>query len=181
MGKWSDKAKNAAPASTGKYIKLKGIGDSIRFCVTDADEGQETTSWKDGKKVPIGTPGCETGTKIVASVFDPAQKCDRVLRMTPAAFAKLAEKVDEFGEDRVYQLKIVKGKGQYNEYVVDQVDRMTADQLKDRANAERIDVLAEDGVVPIPTKEEPTPQPSRPAALPKGAAPAPADDADIPF
>ena len=184
MSKWSDAAK-AARKNSGdgsKYIKLDD-GDSVSFALdSEAEIGEESASWKDGAKVPDGTPGSERNSKIVLSVYDLEARVFRVLRLGPGTFAKLTEKLDKFGDDRGYCLTRI-GVGMKTRYEIDRLDKLTPEQSAHMRACEPIDVLGERGVVPLLPEQRPEPAPERVAApKPAGKArPAAMPDEDVPF
>jgi hypothetical protein len=163
MGRWGNYAK-ATPQNGGKYIKLKD-GDTVKFAVTDAAVGKQTTWWledKDGqrKKVAENTPGAEMNTKMVLCVYDLDQQCMRVLQITPNTFRTLSEKVDEFGENRAYRIKRYRDQKNFVSYAIDNIDRLDAEVVERIAREQVIDILAENDVSELEVAAE-TPAPAK--------------------
>lgn len=188
MGRWSNYA-NSVKSSGGKYIRLKD-GDAVKFAVTDADVGKRRTWWLDGKKVAEGTPESKMSEKMVLCVYDVDQQSMRVLEITGPTFRTLCEKVDEFGEDRIYRIKRYKDQKGFVAYAIDNFDRMPEDLIAKIAREPLIDILSEDEVEELDV-EEPAPPPppakkpisakgsGRPSAMPP--AQPQAVDEDVPF
>ena len=193
MGRFGDYGRAVkAGGNDGKYVKLED-GDSINFTMLNMPEpGLEVTYWRDGAKVPPGTDGADRNEKVVCCVWDTDQHRCRILRLGSGTFAKLAQKVEKNGEDRIYTVSRA-GIGLKTRYEVDRGDRLTADQVGATERAEQFDPLDERDVQPLkviaPRINTPeAPPPAKPAAKlsPKSkpaAAPEPAAEPDdeIPF
>jgi len=201
MSRWGAASKaTKSMGGGGKYIKLKD-GDSVKFAVTDSAIGKEITYWKDGEKVSEHTPGGEMNTKIVLGVWDLEAQCMRVMRVTPNTFRTIAEKIEEFGEGRIYRIKRYRDAKDFVSYAIDQIDRLEAEVVERIARETPIDILAENDVWPLETAAEPAPAatkqpparaPEKPRtsntmsggrqplpAMPPGQQPGPDDD--VPF
>lgn len=190
MGRYGDFGRAVkSGGSDGKYVKLED-GDSINFTTLNMpDPGIEITYWKDGAKVDASTAGAERNEKIVCCVWDVDQHRCRILRIGSGTFAKLAQKIEKNGEDRIYTVSRT-GLGMKTRYEVDRGDRLTEDQVSATERAEQFDPLNERNVEPLRTApkiggSEAQPAASKAKATPKAkpAAPPPPVESDdeIPF
>lgn len=188
MGRWEKYSNSVKSSNNGKYIRLKD-GDSVKFAVTEAEVGQRTTWWKDGQKVSQAA-GAKESTKIVMGVYDVDQQAPRVLEITTATFRTLCEKIEEFGEDRIYRIKRYKDQKDFVAYAVDNIDRLDDAMKAKIAREPLLDILSEADVEMLEEAEEkpkeaPKPIPPKPrtatgkvSAMPAAA---PVPDEDLPF
>ncbi len=179
MSKWSKYAERASEASgSGLFLKL-GDKQSIKFIVTDQTPHELHQLFPEGggkpEEVEPGTPGAQVRFHVV--IYDIDAKSRRIWGCSPGTFAKLSEKIGEFGEDKVYRVKR------------DGIDKKTKWEIDHMRPATEAEVKAMNAEDPIDLDKyggralsESAP-PAKPAGRKTDPVPSdlPPDDEDIPF
>lgn len=170
--KWSKYAERASAATGGGLFLKLGDKQSIKFIVrADQTPHEVHQLFPEGggkpEEVDPGTPGAQVRFNLV--VYDIDQKSLRVWACSPGTFAQLSEKLDEFGEDRVFRVKR-NGTGLKTKWEIDHMRQATAAEIEDM-NGENPIELDKYGGLPL------TDAPSKPKV---GKAAETVDD-DIPF
>lgn len=190
MSKWKQYSERAGRAAGGMFVRLKS-GEAVRFVVVGDPHERHLIFPEGGGKpedVSPGTPGATV--QIGLEVYDTDKLSLRILQLTPNTFAGLADKLAEFGDERVYRIKRT-GEGLKTRYAVDHVGPATDEQVEHLSQQDRLD-LEQYGWTPIEIAEDPAPVAAAPAgkkgagartapaSQPQAAQPQPNDD-NIPF
>jgi hypothetical protein len=186
MGKWGNYAAPKGGGGGGLFVQFDdGVAVEVMVPPT-AKPYQRYRKWNQAtsKYEDASGPGKDIQPRILLPVFVIAAESVKILEMPPSTWSDFANRLDHEkvgGTDQIYEVS-KSGKGKDTRWSVTRLDRAEPARIAQVARAELPDM---DGFgTPVPMAGEP----SKPAAQPAQAAPAPTSSAsnvplddDIPF